>query len=77
VWLPTAQFRSPTNSLASMTTAKSSNDRYIYYLQGSLFFKYDTQKDVHIKLASPNIVALVRQLNFQVMKDIGFMFRCY
>jgi hypothetical protein len=35
VWLPTAQFRSPTNSLASMTTAKSSNDRYIYYLQGS------------------------------------------
>jgi hypothetical protein len=43
-WLPTAQFRSPTNSLASMTTAKSSNDRYIYYLQGSLFFKYDTQK---------------------------------
>jgi hypothetical protein len=37
VWLPTAQFRSPTNSLASMTTAKSSNDRYIYYLQGSLF----------------------------------------
>jgi hypothetical protein len=44
VWLPTAQFRSPTNSLASMTTAKSSNDRYIYYLQGSLFLSMILKK---------------------------------
>jgi hypothetical protein len=75
VWLPTAQFRSTTNALASITTAKSSNDRYIYYLQGSLFFKYDTQKDVHIKLASPNISAVIGS-SIKFSSDEGYRGLC-
>lgn len=58
VWLPAAQFRTATNALASLATSKSTNDRYIYYTSGALFYKYDTWKDAHIKLASPPTVAV-------------------
>jgi len=53
LWLPTAQYRTATSALASMTFAKDTLGRYIYYCSGTLFYKYDIWKDTHIKLASP------------------------
>jgi len=58
VWLPTAQLRTATSALAAMTSAKSGASRYVYYMSGSLFYRYDTWKDMHQKLASPNIAAV-------------------
>lgn len=58
VWLPTGQFRTITSAVASMAGSKSTNERYIYYLAGTLFYVYDTWKDTHIKLASPMTPAL-------------------
>ena len=58
IWLPTAQFRTATSTTASMTIAKDTTGRYLYYLAGTLFYKYDTWKDMHLKLASPPVAAV-------------------
>lgn len=58
VWLPTAQLRTATSALGAMTAQKSGSSRYVYYMSGSLFYRYDTWKDIHLKLASPNIAAV-------------------
>lgn len=75
IWLPTNQFRAATNSLASMCAAKNTNDRYIYYLSGSLFFRYDTQTDTHTKLASPNIAAVTGS-SIKYSADEGYRGNC-
>lgn len=38
-----------------MTTAESGDTPYIYYLTGSLFYRYDTVTDSYHKLASPRV----------------------
>lgn len=58
VWLPTAQLRTATSAIAAMTSQKSGAARYVYYMSGALFYRYDTWKDTHQKLASPNIAAV-------------------
>lgn len=52
IWLPT-QLRVATSALAAFAAAKDSEGRYIFYTAGTLFYKYDTWADSHIKLASP------------------------
>ena len=75
LWLPTAQFRTAINSIGSMTIAKDTNDRYIYYMSGSLFYKYDTWKDVHVKLASP-MIAGAGLSSIKYSKDEGYRGNC-
>ena len=75
VWLPTGQFRTATQVLASMSTSKSTNERYIYYLAGTLFYKYDTWKDVHIKLASP-MIAAVTASSIKFTRQEGYRCNC-
>jgi hypothetical protein len=75
VWLPTGQFRSPTGATASMTTCKSGCDRYVYYTNGTLFYRYDTYKDVPTKLASP-VIAGVTATSIRFDADSGFRSNC-
>lgn len=42
-------------SALSATTTSDEDARYIYYLVGALFYRYDSQADVWQQLASPNI----------------------
>ena len=44
-----------TSSVSSMTTAEDGSDRYIYYMAGALFYRYDTVGDTWQQLATPNI----------------------
>ena len=75
LWLPTGQFRTATNALASMTVAKDTTNRYIYYLSGSLFYKYDTYKDVHVKLASPPVAAVTAS-SIKYSSEEGYRGNC-
>ena len=75
VWLPTAQYRTATNALASMTTSKDTIGRYIYYLSGALFYRYDTWKDMYTKLASPPVAAVTAS-TIKYSADEGFRGNC-
>lgn len=44
-----------TSSVSTMTTTEDGENRYIYYLVGTLFYRYDTFADTWQQLASPNI----------------------
>lgn len=44
-----------TSSVSSMTTAEDGSDRYIYYMAGALFYRYDTVGDTWQQLATPNV----------------------
>lgn len=44
-----------TSAVSTMTTTEDGENRYIYYLVGSLFYRYDTYADTWQQLASPNI----------------------
>ena len=43
----------------SATTTSDEDARYIYYLTGALFYRYDSEADVWQQLASPNITSAV------------------
>lgn len=46
--------QAPTATQAvSATTAADEDPRYVYYLTGALFYRYDSEKDVWQQLASP------------------------
>jgi len=75
LWLPTAQFRTATSATSSMTVSKDTLGRYIYYLAGTLFYKYDTWKDTHIKLASPPIAAVTASC-IKFTADDGYRGNC-
>lgn len=44
-----------TSAVSGTTTTDASDGRYIYYLVGALFYRYDCQADMWQQLASPNI----------------------
>lgn len=44
-----------TTAISTMTTTEDGENRYIYYLVGSLFYRYDTYADTWQQLASPNL----------------------
>ena len=52
--------QAPTATQAlSATTTSDEDARYIYYLTGALFYRYDSEADVWQQLASPNITTAV------------------
>lgn len=75
IWLPTAQYRTATSATASMTTSKDTFGEYVYYLAGTLFYKYDTYNDTWIKLASPNIAAVTAS-SIKYTPDDGYRGNC-
>lgn len=42
------------SAISAIATSEDGSDRYIYYLTGSTFYKYDTVADTWIQLANPN-----------------------
>jgi len=75
IWVPTNQFRTATNALSSMTSSKDTLSRYIYYLSGSLFYRYDTFSDSHQKLASPPVAAVTASC-IRYTSDDGYRGNC-
>lgn len=43
------------SALSAMTTVEEGNDRFIYYLAGPTFYRYDAYADTWQALASPNV----------------------
>jgi hypothetical protein len=43
-----------TSSLSALTTSEDGNDRYMYYLVGNVFYRYDTITDTYMQLATPS-----------------------
>ena len=50
--------QAPAATIANSATCGSNDDRYIYYLNGSNFYRYDTVSDAWIQLATPAIAPL-------------------
>ena len=75
IWVPTAQMRTATSAIASMTASKDTLGEYIYYLSGSLFYKYDTYNDMWLKLASPNTAAVTAS-SIKFSADDGYRGNC-
>jgi hypothetical protein len=44
-----------TSALSAMTTVEDGASRFIYYISGSSFYRYDTQADTWQQLANPNV----------------------
>lgn len=45
VWELMNQAPTASSALAAMCTSEDGTNRYIYYIAGSLFYRYDTQTD--------------------------------
>lgn len=58
-WLLLNQAPTATSAISCTCTQDDGNNRYIYYVVGSAFFRYDTQGDVWQQLANPNIAPTV------------------
>lgn len=58
VWELMNQAPTASSALATMATSEDGTNRYIYYIAGSLFYRYDTQSDSWQQLATPNVAPL-------------------
>lgn len=58
VWELMNQAPTASSALSAMCTAEDGSSRYIYYIAGSLFYRYDTQTDSWQQLATPNVAPL-------------------
>ena len=47
-----------TQAISTLTTHEQGTDRYLYYLTGTTFYRYDTYTDVYQQLATPNVAAV-------------------
>jgi hypothetical protein len=47
-----------TSALSAITTVEDGTDRYIYYMSGSSFYRYDTVADTFQQLATPPVAPL-------------------
>ena len=56
---------------AAFSTAEDGTDRFIYYLSGSTFYRYDTEQDTWQQLANPG-VAPVTLLSMRHTKRRGY-----
>jgi hypothetical protein len=60
-----------TSATSALTTAEDGSNRYMYYLTGSIFYRYDTYADSWQQLATPN-VAPVTALSMRYTGRRGF-----
>jgi hypothetical protein len=66
-----ARFAPATTSATSgLCTSEDGDTRYMYYLVGSLFYRYDTVTDTYLQLASP-LVAPVTAISLRYSKYSG------
>lgn len=56
MFIPATQLRGITSAIGSFAPNDGEQDRYIYMMIASLFYKYDTWNDVHIRLQTPPTV---------------------
>lgn len=55
VWELMNQAPTASQAISAMATSEDGTNRYIYYITGSLFYRYDTQTDSWQQLATPNV----------------------
>lgn len=60
IWIPANQMPTATSAVSTWCGSKHTNGRYAFYIVSGLFYKYDTWKDMYMKLAPPNITPLIR-----------------
>ena len=60
-----------TSAISTMTTTEDGENRFIYYLVGSVFYRYDTYADTWMQLASPN-VAPATTVSMRLTMNRGF-----
>ncbi len=58
VWELANQAPTPTQAISCLTTSEDGTNRYVYYLTGTTFYRYDTQADSWQQLATPNVAAV-------------------
>lgn len=75
VWELTNQLRQTTSALAGFSQAKETTGRYIYYIAGGLFYRYDTYRDVHVKLATPPATMLTT-VSLKYSSQLGYYGNC-
>lgn len=58
-WVLCNQAPTQTSAISCTCTQDDGNNRYIYYIVGAVFYRYDTQGDVWQQLATPNVAPTV------------------
>lgn len=58
VWEILNQAPTASSAISSWTTVETGDNKYIYYMAGSLFYRYDVDGDSWQQLATPNIAPL-------------------
>jgi len=57
-WELLSQTPTASQAISCMTMSEDSNSRYLYYLSGTSFYRYDTQGDTWQQLATPSTAAV-------------------
>lgn len=71
IWELMNQAPTASSALSALCTSEDGSDRYIYYMVGSLWYRYDTQADSWQQLATPN-VAPVTVMSLRYTKNRGY-----
>lgn len=71
IWLPTSQLRVATSALSTFTSDKGGNDRYFYHFTGTFLIKYDTWKDTHVRVATPNLAGSITS-SMRYSRNFGY-----
>lgn len=71
VWELTNQLRQTTSAVAGITQTKETVGRYTYYIAGGFFYRYDTYRDTHMKLATPPL-ALTTTVSLRYSSQLGY-----
>lgn len=58
IWELVNQAPTASQAISCMTTSESGTDRYVYYLTGTTFYRYDSNADSFQQLATPNVAAV-------------------
>jgi len=72
IWIPANQMPTATSAVSNWCGTKHTNERYAFYIVSGLFYKYDTWKDMYMKLAPPNITPLIRA-SMRYSKQHGYV----
>ena len=59
MWQKMEDFPIASSAISAMAASEDGESRYIYYLVGSAFYRYDAYANNHIKLASPLVTPTV------------------
>lgn len=71
IWEILNQAPTASSALSSWTTVETGDSKYIYYLAGALFYRYDVDGDAWQQLATPNVAPLT-VASLRVTMNRGF-----